>query len=287
MKTALVLEGGALRGVYTSGVLDVLMEHHLYLDDVVGISAGSLNGLYYISRQKETSIQLNLNYVNDKRYMGVGNLARDRSFFNFDFVFDEIFSHLLPFDFETFYASKQRFYVGISNCESGKLEFVEKGEYEDFLKVCQASSSMPLLSAPVVIRDQKYLDGGVTCAVPLFDELPFACDQLVLILTRNKGYRKSSVPPILQSIYRNHFKSSPALVDRLITAPLRYNERMDEIDRLEEEGKLFVIRPKEPVSVSRIEKNREKLEQLYEQGRNDAQNAYVRLLRFLGRQEIE
>lgn len=287
MKTALILEGGALRGVYTSGVLDVFMKHHLYLEQVVGISAGSLNGLYYISKQPETSIQLNLNYVNDKRYMGIGNLAKEHTFFNFDFVFDEIFCDLLPFDFKTFFASDLKFYAGISNCETGKLELIEKNEYEDFLKVCRASSSLPLLSAPVEIGNHTYLDGGITCAVPLFEELPFEVDQLVLILTRHKGYRKESIPPILQTVYRNHFKSSPALVDRLITASLRYNERMDEIDRLEEEGKVFVIRPKEPVTVSRIEKDKEKLEQLYKQGIQDGEQTYLQLLKFLKRQKIK
>ncbi len=280
-KTALVLEGGALRGVYTSGVLDVMMLHHLRFDDVAGISAGSLNGLYYVANQIGKAAELNLNYVRDSRYMGVSHLAKEKSFFNFDFVFQEIFNELIPFDFSAFHRSDIRFWAGVTNCESGKLEFYEKSEQEDFLKVCRASSSIPFLCAPVEIDGKRYVDGGVACAVPLFEELPFACDRLVLVLTRHKGYRKSSVPEALQKLYRIHYKDAPGMVDRLVTAPLRYNEKMDTIDALEEQGKVFVIRPKHPVSVSRIEKDVEKLTALYQEGRQDMEFAYQELTAFL------
>ena len=200
--TALILEGGALRGVYTSGVLDVMMLHHLKFMRVVGISAGSLNGLYYVADQIGKAAELNLNYVRDSRYMGVSHLAKEKSFFNFDFVFQDIFNDLIPFDFDTFHNSDIRFWAGVTNCANGQIEFIEKSEQADFLNVCRASSSIPILSAPVEIDGQYYVDGGVACAVPLFEDLPFACDRLVLVLTRPKGYRKSSVPEAVQKFYR-------------------------------------------------------------------------------------
>lgn len=280
-RTALILEGGALRGVYTSGVLDVMMLHHLKFKQVVGISAGSLNGLYYVANQIGKAAELNLNYVRDSRYMGVSHLAKEKSFFNFDFVFQDIFNELIPFDFNTFSRSDIQFWAGVTNCSDGKIEFIEKKEQEDFLKVCRASSSIPFLCAPVEIDGKSYVDGGVSCAVPLFEDLPFACDRLVLVLTRAKGYRKSSVPEALQKIYRRHYKDAPGMVDRLVTAPLRYNEKMDRIDELEEQGKVFVIRPKKPVNVSRIEKDVNKLTTLYQDGREDMEFSYRSLMTFL------
>ncbi len=280
--TALILEGGALRGVYTSGVLDVLMLHHVKIPNVVGISAGSLNGLFYVSGQIGNAAELNLNYVRDSRYMGFSNLAKERNFFNFDFVFRDIFHDLIPFDFAAFHDSDIRFWAGVTDCESGDIRFIEKSEYDDFLKVCRASSSIPVMNTPVEIEGREYVDGGIACAVPLFEDIPCESDRLVLVLTRHKGYRKKPVPETVQRIYRRHFRNAPGLVDRLVTAPQRYNERMDKIDALEEEGKAFVIRPRKPVTVSRIEKDVEKLSALYHEGRRDAEFAYQDLLTFLG-----
>ena len=279
--TALILEGGALRGVYTSGVLDVMMLHHLKIDHVVGISAGSLNGLYYVSNQIGKAAELNLNYVRDSRYMGMSHLAKEKSFFNFDFVFQDIFNELIPFDFDAFQRSDIQFWAGVTNCATGKIEFIEKRQQEDFLNVCRASSSIPILCSPVEIDGQYYVDGGVACAIPLFEDLPFHADRLVLVLTRHKGYRKSSVPEPLQKFYRHHFKNAPGMIDRLVTAPLRYTEKLDEIEQLEKEGKVFVIQPKKPVSVSRIEKDVEKLTALYQDGREDMEFAYRSLHSFL------
>lgn len=279
--TALILEGGALRGVYTSGVLDVMMLHHLKIDHVVGISAGSLNGLYYVSNQIGKAAELNLNYVRDSRYMGMSHLAKEKSFFNFDFVFQDIFNELIPFDFDAFQRSDIQFWAGVTNCATGKIEFLEKRQQDDFLNVCRASSSIPILCSPVEIDGQYYVDGGVACAIPLFEDLPFHADRLVLVLTRHKGYRKSSVPEPLQKFYRHHFKNAPGMIDRLVTAPLRYNEKLDEIEQLEKEGKVFVIQPKKPVSVSRIEKDVEKLTALYQDGREDMEFAYRSLHSFL------
>ena len=279
--TTLILEGGALRGVYTSGVLDVMMLHHLKIDHVVGISAGSLNGLYYVSNQIGKAAELNLNYVRDSRYMGMSHLAKEKSFFNFDFVFQDIFNELIPFDFDAFQRSDIQFWAGVTNCATGKIEFIEKRQQDDFLNVCRASSSIPILCSPVEIDGQYYVDGGVACAIPLFEDLPFHADRLVLVLTRHKGYRKSSVPEPLQKFYRHHFKNAPGMIDRLVTAPLRYNEKLDEIEQLEKEGKVFVIQPKKPVSVSRIEKDVEKLTALYQDGREDMEFAYRSLHSFL------
>lgn len=279
--TALILEGGALRGVYTSGVLDVMMLHHLKIDHVVGISAGSLNGLYYVSNQIGKAAELNLNYVRDSRYMGMSHLAKEKSFFNFDFVIQDIFNELIPFDFDAFQRSDIQFWAGVTNCATGKIEFIEKRQQDDFLNVCRASSSIPILCSPVEIDGQYYVDGGVACAIPLFEDLPFHADRLVLVLTRHKGYRKSSVPEPLQKFYRHHFKNAPGMIDRLVTAPLRYNEKLDEIEQLEKEGKVFVIQPKKPVSVSRIEKDVEKLTALYQDGREDMEFAYRSLHSFL------
>ena len=190
----------------------------------IWISAGSLNGLYYVSNQIGKAAELNLNYVRDSRYMGMSHLAKEKSFFNFDFVFQDIFNELIPFDFDAFQRSDIQFWAGVTNCATGKIEFIEKRQQDDFLNVCRASSSIPILCSPVEIDGQYYVDGGVACAIPLFEDLPFHADRLVLVLTRHKGYRKSSVPEPLQKFYRHHFKNAPGMIDRLVTAPLRYKD---------------------------------------------------------------
>lgn len=282
--TTIVLEGGALRGVYSSGVLDVLMEHGLWFPNVVGVSAGALNGLSYLSRQPYRSVSIQLHHVRDPRYMGVSSLLKKgHHFFNFDFLFGEISDCLIPFDYDAFSKAEERLYAVATNCETGEATFLHKGNCPDIFQACRASASMPLLSKVIPIGGTIYLDGGVSNPVPLPDELPFAAEKIVLVLTRPKGYRKQPVSPAIRKLYHRHFSHYPELVRILDQGPERYNRRMERIDQLEAAGKVFVIRPQTAVTVSRTEKNIAKLSELYQQGCREAKAQMADLCAFLER----
>lgn len=279
--SALILEGGALRGVYTSGVLDVLMEEDIWFPKVVGISAGSLNAVSYVSRQPGRSVRINLEYVNDPRYMGMGHWLRKKSFFNFDFVFEDVFHRLIPFDYDTFEQSDVKLYAVACDCRTGRAVFLEKSEVGDFLEACRASSSMPILCSMTEINKKRLLDGGIAFPVPVPVELPFRCRKLVYVMTRHKEYRMTGTTSAMESIYRKKYSQYPELLERLYRIPERYNHRMEHLYKLEEEGKIFILRPGSPVTVSRTEKNVEKLKALYEQGREETKASLEALKEYL------
>ena len=261
--TTLILEGGAMRGLFTSGVLDVFMENDLYFPQVTGVSAGALNGVNYVARQPGRSRAVNLDYVNDPRYMGASHLIKDFSYFNFDFLLGEVSETLNPLDFNTLYSSPQKLWAVATDCRTGGPVYFEKNQPGlDFMDAVRASASLPLMGRMVKVGREVCLDGGVSNPVPLPAELPFASGKAVLVLTRQAGFRKSG--------------------QHRLTGPERYNQRMDEIDRLEEAGEIFVIRPDGPVTVSRAERSVEKLDALYRRGRAAAEAALPAMKEFLG-----
>ena len=279
----LILEGGALRGVYTSGVLDALMELGIRIPNVVGVSAGSLNALSYLSRQPGRSRDINLNYVNDPRYMGPSHLLKTFSFFNFDFVFGELSHELVPFDYETFYKSEQSMWAVATDCRTGKAIFYHDKEMgEEFFTACRASCSMPLLCSMVKVGEDVCLDGGIASCIPLPEELPFPAGKLVVVLTRQKGFRKKGQGPAIDQMYRRRYKTHPQLMEACLHQAEDYNRRVRRIEELEQEGKAFVIRPQTPVTVTRTERDVNKLRALYQQGFDETMALAGALIEFLG-----
>ena len=279
----LVLEGGALRGLYTSGVLDAFMEEDLYIPQVVGVSAGALNALSYLSRQPGRSRRAVLDFIDDPRYMGTSHLLEKFSFFNFDFLLGEVFETLLPFDYVAFHSSRQRLWAVTTDCRTGGALLFEKADLgPDFFTAVRASSSLPLLAPMVRVGRDVCLDGGVACPAPLPAQLPFATGRPELVLTHEKGYRKEDESSTTCRLYQRRYERCPQLLEACITQPQRYNAQMDEIDRLESEGEVFVIRPSQPMEVSRTERSAEKLQALYEQGCADGKALLPALLEYLG-----
>lgn len=278
----LILEGGALRGVYTSGVLDALMELGIRIPNVVGVSAGSLNALSYLSRQPGRSRDINLNYVNDPRYMGPSHLLKSFSFFNFDFVFGQLSHELVPFDYDTFYHSDQTMWAVATDCRTGKAIFYHDKEMgEEFFTACRASCSMPLLCSMVKVGEDVCLDGGIANCIPLQEELPFTAGKMVVVLTRQKGFRKKGQGPAIDQMYRRRYKNHPELMEACLHQAEDYNRRMQRIDALEAEGKIFVIRPQTPVTVTRTERDVNKLRALYQQGFDETMACADALRKFL------
>lgn len=281
----LVMEGGAMRGLFTAGVLDAFMEHHWYFKENIGISAGSLQGLGYLAKQYGRSVRLNSAYASDSRYMGFKNLVKEGSFFNFDFMFGKLAHEIDPFDFETFRNAEETLYAVITDCRNGKPKFVSNHDVDcdEFMKVCEASCSIPLVSKPVRWRGDYHADGGVGIPlVPLPEEIPFPHGKIVYILTRDKDYRKKPVPFLVHSALNVAYgKKFPSIVEGMISIPERYNYKMERILELEKEGKVFVIRPETAVTVSRVEKDAGKLRALHGEGYRIGMERFDEMKRWL------
>lgn len=280
VKSGLILEGGALRGVFTSGVLDFFMEKNLELSDIFAVSAGTTNALSYISKQKGRTIKINVNYVNDSRYLSMMNYLKDRSIFGFDFIFHDIAENLEPFDFDAFNNSQQRLIAVASNCDTGKAEYFDKNNCNSMLLACRASCSMPFLAPIIHVNNIPCLDGGICDAIPVCRSIEEGNTKNVVILTRHKGYRKktsSKTKKIIESAYKHY----PKLIKALLTKNIRYNSNLDYIDMLEEQKKIFVIRPQEPITISRTEKDINKLKKLYIKGYIQALGQYNELIKYL------
>lgn len=279
---ALVLEGGSLRSMFTSGVLDVMTEQDIEMSYVNGVSAGSMCGMNYISKQVGRTIRVNTEYLHDKRYMSFRNMLKNRLIFNFEFLFGELSTELIPFDFETFEKSPQRFEVVATRCKTGKPEFFEKGVCTDMYAAVQASCSMPLLSKMITVEGKKYLDGGISLPIAYERAMDLGYEKVVVILTRNHGYRKRPVDRLTKRGYDRYFGPLPELRASLEEVPERYNRMQEELDKLEEEGRIFIIRPEFPVLVSRVEQDEEKLKALYAEGRRIGEECLPALREYLG-----
>lgn len=280
-KWALALEGGSLRCMFSAGAVDVMMEQGLWSDGVFGVSAGALTGVNYVSRQVGRTAQVNLDYVNDKRYLGLGNLIFKKSIFNFDFLFGEISDKLIPLDRETFAASPTRFTAVATDCRTGQPVFWEKHSCQDIYGAIRASASMPLLAPTVEVEGTPCVDGGASLSIPYARALEEGYDKVVVITTREHGYRKLQTPRALARLYAKHYKQYPQLVRALLETPRRYARELDALDRLEAQGKVFVLRPPEPVTVSRTERDLIKLRALYAQGRQVCQEQLEALAGYL------
>lgn len=280
MKTGLLLEGGAMRGLYTAGALDVFMEKELPVDGIVGVSAGALFGMNYKSKQSGRVLRYNKKYANDKRYMGMHSLLTTGNIMNEEFCFHRLVNALDPVDFETYRNSKEVFYAVVTNMETGRAEYhrLDDLEQPDQLEYLRASGSMPFVSKPVVVHGKKYLDGGVADSIPIRQIMKMGYDKVIVILTRPENYRKKRSNQLAPQIV---YRSYPKLVDAINHRYQNYNDSLDEILRLEKEGRIFVLRPSRQVSIRRIEKDLDKIQEMYELGRADAQTKMTELEQYL------
>lgn len=266
-KATIVLEGGATRGVFTSGALDYLMEMDVYLSHVIGVSAGACNGVDYVSRQpgrtRDCMIHKEKEY---DYYYGFTKFIKEKSLLDMDMVFDKYPNEIFPFDFDTYFASDMECEIVTTNCVTGKAEYMkEDKDRERLMKLCRASSSMPLVSPIVNIDGIPYLDGGLADSIPVKRAVELGNEKIVLMLTRNPGYRKKMTSKALANVYRRAYRKYPNLVRTTIRRNFEYNKAMRLVEEMEEEGKIFVLRPLIP-TVSRLEKNYDTLMEFYQHG---------------------
>jgi len=270
INAALVLEGGSLRTLFTSGVLDVFMQNNLEFACVIGASAGALNGANYVAKHIGRSARINTIHSNDANYFGLKQLVTKRNAFNFDYLFGEPINHLYPYDEAALANSKQRFLIAATDCETGGVTYFERRDYQGMAEALQASSSIPMLNKFVYIDGKPYTDGGVAEAIGLHKAVQEGYDRIVLVLTRDIGFRKSGVPKLQASLYRRAFDKYPELIEALMTIPDRYNALVEEIQRLERAGKIFVVRPRQSINIKVMERDARKLLDLYFRGRDEA-----------------
>lgn len=265
-KTALILEGGAMRGLYSAGVLDVFMRNNIKADVIYGVSAGALFGLNYKSRQVGRAIRYNLKYANEKNYMGLYSLITTGNVMNRDFCFKKLVCELDKLDFETYKNNPVDFYAVVTNLQTGKPEYIKIDDAEKDMEYFRASGSMPFVSKPVEISGNLYLDGAIADAVPFKKALEENYEKIIVVLTRPLGYnrkKKSYLP------YKLFYGKFPNFVETAENSYAKYNETMDLIEKYESENKIVVLRPSELIRMKRIEKNTNKLQAIYDLGVSD------------------
>lgn len=278
----MVLEGGATRGVFSSGALDYLMEKDLYLSHVIGVSMGSCNAVDYVSRQpgrtRDCTIHTEKEY---SYYYGFRDFLKERSLMNMDMVFNRYPNEIFPFDFDTYFASEMECEIVTTNCLTGKAEYMtERTDRERLMKICRASSSMPLISPIVNVDGVPYLDGGLADSIPICRAMELGNEKIVLILTRNESYRKKMPSKAITKVYRQAYRSYPELVKAILRRNPLYNKTMNYVAELERQGKIFVLRP-QVAPISRLEKNYDTLMNFYEHGYHLMEREYDNLRRYL------
>jgi predicted patatin/cPLA2 family phospholipase len=280
MKKGLVLEGGGHRGIFTAGVLDVFLENNISFDGVIGVSAGAVHGASFLSKQKGRSLRYALKYCNDKRYMGLGSLLKTGDYFNVDFCYYQLPQVLDPFDNEAFENQKTAYYTVSTDVNTGEAVYHQcKTLRDDYIKWIVASASMPLVAKIVEVEGQKLLDGGVADSIPEVAFRKMGYTKNVVILTQPKGYEKSknSMLPLIKRIYKKYPKFIEALENRHIV----YNQELKDLESLEKTGEVLVLRPKSELVASRTERNPEKMQETYNQGREIALEELEKIKAFL------
>lgn len=269
MKKGLILEGGAMRGMFTAGVTDVMMEQGIEFDGAVGVSAGAAFGCNYKSRQVGRALRYNKRFCNDRRYCGLRSLLLTGNIYNTDFAYREVPLHLDAFDFAAYAANPMEFWLVCTDIETGLPVYHRYDGYHDHgFDWIRASASMPMVSRTVEIDGQKLLDGGISDAIPLrfFENCGY--NRNVVILTQPADYRKkkTSAMSLIRLLYRKY----PALVSAMETRHRMYNDTLEYIAQQEAAGNILVIRPAAPLPVSRVEKNPKRLQAAYDIGRDTA-----------------
>lgn len=275
-KTALVLEGGGLRGVFTCGVLDCFMDHGIRFPLTIGVSAGACNGLSYMSGQRGRARISNIDLMEKHHYVGFKYLLTQGCIMDFKLLFEDFPDRIIPYNYEAYFSNPDRFVMVTTNCLSGEAEyFEEKSSSERVMSIVRASSSLPFVTKITYVDGIPMLDGGIADSIPVRYVLEQGYDNPVVILTRNKGYRKKeNKMRVAKTMYRKY----PNLQQALSRRNAVYNQTMDLIEKMEEEGKITVIRPIRPVEVGRMEKDTAKLAALYQEG-YDIASQFISLIR--------
>lgn len=277
-KVGLVLEGGAMRGLYTAGVLDIFLDNNITVDGIIGVSAGALFGCNFVSKQKGRVLRYNLKYLNDKRYISTRSLLKTGNIVNKEFAFYELPQKLDVFDNEAFMKSNIKFYVTLTDVETGKAAYINIEDCTSQIEYFRATSAMPFLSKIVEIDGKKYLDGAIADSIPVEKCKEMGYEKIIVILTRPITYRRKKPHQLLTKLF---YKKYPKFAQAFNTRYKNYNETVEKIIKMEKNKEIFVIRPTEVYSVKRLEKDPERIQGMYNLGVKDGKRAIKKLKKYL------
>ena len=263
-KSGLVLEGGGMRGVFTCGVLDNLMDRGVRFPYTIGVSAGACNGLSYMSGQRGRAKYSNIDLLDKYHYVSLKHLIFKGNIMDFDLLFEEFPQRIIPYDYPAFAACTERYEMVTTSCITGRAcYFEEKQSPERIIDIVRASSSLPFVSPISYVDGEPMLDGGISDSIPLLRAQSQGFDNNLVVLTRNRGYRKPSKPTSVPPLF---YRRYPHLREAIRHRNEIYNEQIERVERLESEGRLTVLRPLKPITVSRIERDSSRLLDLYNEG---------------------
>lgn len=278
MTTGLVLEGGAMRALYTAGILDVWMDEGIRVDALFGTSAGAIFGANLFSGQRGRGLRYNLRYMPDKRYISVRSWLTTGDMFNKDFAYYRMTNELDPFDEAAFERYGGAFYVIATNVETGEAECLRVNNMVEQLETMRATSALPFFSRMVEVNGKHYLDGGVSNSIPVWDCLERGYDRVIVILTQPADYRKQPMNP---TFIRLRYGRYPKLRDALLRRHEVYNAQCEDVARLEAEGRVFVIRPESPLGIGRMEREPARLQAVYDRGTADGMRTLAAVRAYL------
>ncbi len=278
VKTGLVLEGGGVRGIYTAGVLDTLMDNNISFDGVIGVSAGAVHGCSYLSGQKGRSLRYYLKYCNDPRFMSFRNWIKTGNLVDEQFSYHDLPERLEPYDYEAFLKNTIPFYAVCTNLESGNAEYIRITDMHKEIDVLRASASLPYFSRIVESGGKKYLDGGISDSIPLDAFVKMGYEKNVVVLTRPADYRKSKeMTALAKLVYRKY----PNFTETLLRRHEMYNQTVERITQAEKEGSVFVIRPSSALPADRMEHDPARIQATYDIGVSDTKNVLESLAEWL------
>ncbi len=271
-----------MRGAFTAGVLDFFLEKNMKFPYVIGASAGANNGANFVAEQHERSKRIFIKHSQDKRYMGLNRVIKEKSYISMNFLFHDLPYEIDPFDFNTFASSETEFKVVVTECKTGMPKYLSHKDYdpEFFIKkVLRASSSLPLLCPPVYINGKCYLDGGISDSIPIRKAIADGYKNNVLILTRDKSYRKK--PSKLQRVLKFKYRKYPNLIEIIQRRHIRYNEKLKYIEKLQNKNQIFVFRPEEEINIQVLENDPDEMLELYQRGYQIATEGFANLKHWL------
>lgn len=265
-KVGMVLEGGALRGIFTAGVLDVLLENNIKIDGIIGVSAGALFGANYFSKQKGRAFKYNKKYLGDKRYISTKSLLLTGNLVNKDFAYYKITKELEPFDNDTFIKNNKDYYATATNIETGLPTYFKITNVYNQLEELRASSAMPFASKLVKINNGKYLDGGISDAIPLNKCINLGYEKIIVILTQPIDYRKKPLSKKQLRMINLKYHKYPNLINTMKQRYINYNNTLEQIIDMENKKEIFVIRPPQRINIPITSKDTTKIQEVYNMG---------------------
>lgn len=280
-QAGLVLEGGGMKGIYTAGVLDFFLDKEIEFSSCYGVSAGACCLCSYLSRQRKRAYRVNVDYLDQKAYCSVESLLKTGDLFGADMCYGLIPDYLDPYDYEAFKQYPGKAYAVVTNIKTGEPEYMRLEDMRRDIVAVRASSSMPLVSRNVKIDGELYLDGGISDSIPVKRSMKDGNQKNVIVMTKEEGYVRQPAGAEL-ALTKVRYVRYPKVYERMRERHITYNATVQYIEQMQKQGKVFVIRPKHKSDVGRVEKDRAKLDALYEEGYRDAQECYLDLLEYLG-----